>query len=304
MSGSPCTNLDKRTKDNGFVHRLNTTYKPNGDLLFYATWSRGFRPGGINRRGELPPYGADFLTNYELGTKISFGPGAHFNVTGYREDWDNIQLSFLGANGLTEIRNAGNARIWGFEADLLLRPLDGMTWSNGLAYNNARIRNDFCRIAVEDFDCTQAVDLDNDGVPEENARLADKGTRLPLTARWKANSRLRYEWEPALDMRAHVQGSLTYEGNRRRDLRDFENSLYGNMKAYTLIDAATGIDFGRWNAQLYVKNLFDTRGQITRNIQCVETTCGDPDNLTAIGGKIYTVVTRPRTIGLRMGYSF
>jgi len=32
--------------DSGFVHRLNLTYKPNDDLLFYATWSRGFRPGG------------------------------------------------------------------------------------------------------------------------------------------------------------------------------------------------------------------------------------------------------------------
>ena len=302
--GGPCNNVDKTTKGDGFVHRLNTTYKPNADLLFYATWSRGFRPGGINRRGILPPYKPDFLTNYEVGTKISFGRGAHFNITGYREDWEDIQLSFLGANGLTEIRNAGNARIWGFEADLLLRPAEGLTWSNGVSFNNAKLRNDFCRIAVPDFDCTQGVDLDGDGEIEENALLADKGTRLPLTARWKGNSRLRFEWVPAAAMRAHVQGSLTYEGNRRRDLRDFENSLYGNMKAYTLIDAATGVDFGAWNAQLYVKNLFDKRGQITRNIQCVETTCGDPDNQTAIGGKIYTVVTRPRTIGLRMGYRF
>ncbi len=28
------------------------------------------------------------------------------------------------------------------------------------------------------------------------------------------------------------------------------------------------------------------------------------DNQTGIGGKIYTVVARPRTIALRMGYSF
>ena len=41
---------DKRIKDSGFVHRLNLTYKPNDDLLFYGTWSRGFRPGGVNRR--------------------------------------------------------------------------------------------------------------------------------------------------------------------------------------------------------------------------------------------------------------
>ncbi len=293
--GEPCNNVDKTTKDNGFVNRLNATNKPNEDLLFYATWSKGFRPGGVNRRGTLPPYKPDFLVNYEAGAKFSFGNGAHFNVAGYRQDWNDIQLSFLGLNGLTENRNAGNARIWGVEADLLLRPLPGLSWSTGAAFNDAKMRNDFCLIANDDFDCA---------VPAgENQLLAPKGTRLPLTARWKANSRARYEWDLS-GMRAHVQGSITYEGNRRRDLRDFEQSIYGNMKAYTLVDAAAGVECGPWNVDLYVKNIFDVRGQITKGIQCVEAVCGDPDGLTPGGGKIYTAVTRPRTIGLRVGRRF
>jgi outer membrane receptor protein involved in Fe transport len=292
--GGPCNNVDKTTKDNGFVHRLNATYKPNDDLLLYATWSKGFRPGGVNRRGTLPPYKPDFLVNYEAGAKISFGNGAHFNVAGYRQDWNDIQLSFLGLNGLTEIRNAGNARIWGLEADLLLRPMPGLSWSTGAAYNNAKMRNDFCLIANDEFDCS---------VPGNNELLAEKGTRLPLTAKWKANSRARYEWDVS-GMRAHVQGSLTYEGSRRRDLRDFEQSIYGNMKAYTLVDAAAGVERGPWNVELYMKNIFDVRGQITKGIQCVEAVCGDPDGLTPGGGKIYTAVTRPRTIGLRIGRRF
>ena len=37
------------------------------------------------------------------------------------------------------------------------------------------------------------------------ALLAEKGTRLPLTAKWKLNSRLRYEWNLSGDMRAHAQ---------------------------------------------------------------------------------------------------
>ena len=40
--------------------------------MFYATWSEGFRPGGINRRGTLPPYMSDFLTNYEIGWKTDW----------------------------------------------------------------------------------------------------------------------------------------------------------------------------------------------------------------------------------------
>ena len=48
----------------------------------------------------------------------------------------------------------------------------------------------------------------------------------------------------------------------------------------------------------------DVRGQITKGIQCLETVCGDPDGLTPNGPKIYTTVSRPRTIGLRIGRKF
>jgi hypothetical protein len=70
LPGAPCNNLGvvsgnnvlpKRVKGNGTTHRLNLTWKPTDDLMVYATWSRGFRPGGINRRGTIPPYSPDYL---------------------------------------------------------------------------------------------------------------------------------------------------------------------------------------------------------------------------------------------------
>ncbi len=245
VSGSPCTNVDKRTKDSGFIHRLNLTYKPTKDALVYATWSRGFRPGGINRRGNLPPYQPDFITNYEIGTKLSFlNDRLRFNAAAYRLDWDDIQLSFLGANGLTEIRNAGNARIYGAEFDFYARPATGLTFNAGLAYNNAKLKNDFCRIANDDFDCTLEGP---DG--EENDKLADSGARLPLTARIKANVRARYEW-PLGEMRAHVQATGSYEGSRRRDLREVENDIYDNLRAFSQWDLGTGLKFGPWTGEL------------------------------------------------------
>ena len=63
VAGSPCTNVDKSTSDTDAIFKLNATYKINDDALVYATWSRGYRPGGVNRRGTLPPYGADELDN-------------------------------------------------------------------------------------------------------------------------------------------------------------------------------------------------------------------------------------------------
>jgi outer membrane receptor protein involved in Fe transport len=296
IDGSPCTNLDKRIKDTGFVHRLNATWKPNEDMLFYATWSRGFRPGGINRRGSIPPFDPDFLTNYEAGAKISFGTGSHFNFAIYQEDWKDIQLSFLGANGLTEVRNAGDARIRGFEADLFLRPMKGLTWSTGVSFNDAEMRQDFCYLNSFDPPCTD---------PDTGFDLgARKGTRLPLTAKWKGNSRIRYEWEAWSDVRANVQASISYEGDRTRDIRTEIQNIYGKMDAYTLVDIGAGIDKGPWNFDLFVKNLFDVRGQISKSLQCNELVCGDPFGATAIGGKVYTTVTRPRTIGLRVGRKF
>jgi hypothetical protein len=53
-----------------------------------------------------------------------------------------------------------------------------------------------------------------------------------------------------------------------------------------------------------VKNLFDKRGEISKSIQCNEQVCGDPGGDTDRGGKIYTTITRPRMIGLRLGTTF
>ncbi|HEX8216689.1 MAG TPA: TonB-dependent receptor [Allosphingosinicella sp.] len=299
VPGSPCTNLDKATTDTDFIHRVNVTYRMNEDARVYATWSRGFRPGGINRRGTLPPYGADYISNYELGLKTEwFDNRVRFNAAIYQLDWTDIQLSFLGANGLTEIRNAGNARIRGAEFDLLARPTEALTISAGAAFNDAQITEDFCLIANPEFNCT----LPGSG-GEENELLAPAGTRLPITARFKANARVRYEF-PLGGMEGHVQASAAYEGERTRDLRLAQRDVYGRLPAYTTVDLSAGVRNEQWSAEIFARNLFDERGALGSTIQCAELVCGDPDGVTDIGPKIYTVVARPRTIGIRVGRRF
>ena len=293
---SPCTNLDKETSDTDFIHRLNLTWRITDDHLLYATWSRGFRPGGLNRRGTLPPYGADFISNYELGLKTSWADNrVRFNVALYQLDWDNIQLSFLGQNGLTEIRNAGNARIRGIEFDLSARPVPGLTLSLGGAYNDAEITEDFCLIANPQFDCTLGADLDGDGIPEPNALLAPAGTRLPITARFKGNARIRYEFDAGNEWEGHVQLTASHEGSRTRDLRLAQRDIYGNLRATNIVDFSTGLRRGDWNADFFVRNVFDARGALGSAIQCNEAVCGP---------KIYTFVNTPRTIGIRVGRRF
>lgn len=291
VPGSPCTNVDKTTSDSDAIWKLNATYRVSDNALVYATWSRGFRPGGINRRGTLPPYGPDTLDNYELGWKTNIGP-VRFNGAIYQQDWSGIQLSFLGANGLTEIRNAGLARIRGAEVDIGFRA-GGFSLNAGASYNDAEIRRDFCRIANATFDCTTAG----------NSLLAPAGTRLPVTAKFKGNAVARYEF-PLGGLDGHVQFAANHIGKRRSDLRTAENAIKGFFDAYTTADLSAGIKGEGWAAELYATNVFNSNGVINSGVQCVETTCGDPGNGSGTGGVFYDVVVRPRIVGLKLTKDF
>ncbi|KRA81661.1 TonB-dependent receptor [Altererythrobacter sp. Root672] len=293
VEGSPCTNLDKTTSDTDFIHKLNLTYKITPDIMTYATWSRGFRPGGINRRGTLPPYGPDELDNYELGLKTTFGD-VRFNLAVYQQDWNGIQLSFIGANGLTEIRNAGIARIRGAEFDFGYYA-NGVSLSLGGSYNDADIRRDFCAIANDEFDCT---------TPTDNELLAPAGTRLPTVPKFKGNFVARYEIPVFNDWTAHVQGAATYVGDRRSDLRTLQNEIKGTIPSYATADFSIGISNDTYRLELYATNLFDGNGRLDTSLQCQETVCGDPDGLTAGGGVFYDAVIRPRVVGLKFGSDF
>ncbi len=305
VEGSPCTNVDKTTSDTDAIYKVNATYKITDDALVYATWSQGFRPGGVNRRGTLPPYRPDQLENYEFGWKTTFGP-LRFNGAVYQLDWNDIQLSFLGANGLSEVRNAGIARIRGIEMDLGYRS-GGFTLNLGGSYNDAKIRRDFCKIAVADFDCTIDVDLDGSGAidasNEENATLAPSGTRLPVTAKFKGSAIARYEF-PVGNWNAHVQAAVNHIGGRRSDLRPLQNGIKGFLDAYTTADFSLGMKSDVYRVELFATNLFNSNGVINSGVQCVETTCGDPDGVSATGGVIYDAVIRPRIIGIKVGMDF
>ncbi len=292
LNGAPCTNVNKSTSDTDAIFKVNATYKFNDDALIYATWSRGFRPGGINRRGTLPPYGPDQLDNYEIGWKLGSN-GLRVNGAIYQEDWNNIQLSFLGANGLTEIRNAGIARIRGIEAEIGYRA-GGLSFSTGFSYNDAEIRRNFCRIANATFDCTTAG----------NALLAPAGSRLPVTPKFKGNGLIRYEF-PLGSWDGHFQFAVNRTSQRRSDLRVTQNRIKGNLDGYTTADFSIGMKDDAWSVEAYVTNLFDTRGVINTGVQCLETVCGTGVTArTPTGGAFYDTLIKPRIIGLKVSRDF
>jgi len=62
---SPCTNLNQTVDESGHTERVSISYKFDPSRMVYATYSTGFRPGGVNRVFDaaigkiFPPYQPD-----------------------------------------------------------------------------------------------------------------------------------------------------------------------------------------------------------------------------------------------------
>jgi len=290
VPGSPCTNLGdfvdgkvvpRSVKGSGITHRLNLNWKVTEDHLVYATWSKGFRPGGINRRGTLPPYDEDTLTNYELGFKTSWPGRLTVNGALFWQDWKRFQYSFLGENSFTEIHNGPNARIKGAELDVSWRPVPGLSLTGSAAYADAKVRSDVC-----EFDDPTGV------CAFPNTVVAPAGTRLPVTPKFKASATGRYEF-PFGAGRAHVQTVLTHQSASSADLRVGPAAVLGRLRPYSMADFAFGMEWGKMTGEIFLENAFDKRAELTRFQQCGQ--C----NL-----RVYVVPYRPRTLGIRVGTRF
>ncbi|MGY4398681.1 iron complex outermembrane receptor protein [Sphingomonas sp. UYAg733] len=293
VAGGPCTNLgvfNTRTggvdpvdaSGQGFTHRLNLTWKPTEDILLYGTWSRGFRPGGINRRADVQPYAADYLTNYELGAKTTlFGGLLRLNGAIYQQKWNRFQFSFLGDNSFTEIHNGPNARIRGIEMDANLST-GGLTLTAAGSYTDAKTTQLLCTFDDPTYQCG--------GDPANVA--ARVGTRLPITPRFKVNGTARYT-VPLGDAKAYVQGLVAHQSSASADIREAAATSFGRIKASTTANFAVGADFGKFSLEIFAQNAFNERAELTRT-----QACGNCGRRTTV------VYSTPRTIGVRAGAKF
>jgi outer membrane receptor protein involved in Fe transport len=304
VAGAPCTNLGVYTNGGvipveasgqGVTYRFNLSWKPRPGLLMYGTVSRGFRPGGINRRADVSPYAADFLTNYEVGAKTTWlGGKLRFNAAFYRQDWDKFQFSFLGQNSFTEIHNGPNARIWGAEFDSSLT-LGGLSLTASGSYTDAKTTKNLCLFDDPTFTC---ADTGNG-----NMISAPKGTRLPITPKVKLNGTARYT-VPMGDAKIYGQGVVSYQSSASSDIRTaiyetFSGNVIspaaqlGRLKAFTTANFALGAEFKNFDIELFIENAFDTRGQLSRFQEC-----------GSCGQRPYIVPIRPQTVGVRLGSKF
>lgn len=99
-------------------------YTPNDDLLFYLTYSTGYKGGGFedtpaNAIAAAISYDPETVVNIELGGKIDFLDGrARLNLAAFSMDYDDLQVTQTDTNCLCSVTdNAASARILGVEAE-------------------------------------------------------------------------------------------------------------------------------------------------------------------------------------------
>ena len=121
-------------------------FKVTDDNLIYASYSRGYKSGGINP--PLQPifavpesFGPESIDAFEVGTKNTFMNGAlQVNLTGFYYKYSGLQLSRIIAR--TSVNDTIDANIWGLELESIIRPSDNWLINLGLSYLNAKVAGD------------------------------------------------------------------------------------------------------------------------------------------------------------------
>jgi iron complex outermembrane receptor protein len=308
------------------IYKASIDWKASSDLLFFASYSEGFRPPVTNRVGgglasnqqgafdgfRIPVYSeTDTLTNYEVGMKGDFFDGVlRVNATGFFSDIEDLQTSRFDPTNVSFLvftDNVGDAEIKGIDGDI--------TW---LATDNLVLDASF-----------SLLDTELTSVNSELAGIAPPvGSELPYSASFSGNIRARYFYEMDNGLTGFVNGSLVYTGDRLASmtmdafvLEDTTRLVYGTgsglsiqkeadvfegvnytdtngdlfaggryiQDSYVLANVAFGITNDEWKAEIFIDNLFDERA------------------ILHVDNQQFTpkvVTNRPRTIGFRLSYDF
>jgi len=131
-----------------FTPRVGLEFKPDQDLLVFATWTRGFKSGGWSARvtaaEEFFDFDPETLDSFELGLKSTVAGGrGTVNLTGFYYDYKNIFNTGTAPNGSFGIA-ISDAKIYGIELETNWQLADGVRAFGNLAWQG----NDLARPAA------------------------------------------------------------------------------------------------------------------------------------------------------------
>jgi outer membrane receptor protein involved in Fe transport len=131
--------------------------------------------------------------------------------------------------------------------------------------------------------------------------IAPDKARLPYTPPFKSNVTARYAFD-LMGWDAHAQGSLVYQNRTQVGLRTSDVDLLGSMPGYAVTDLSAGVEKDRTSVEVYVKNVFNSHGQVNRYTPCTVEVCAA--DVPGIPKAVYVVPIQPMTLGVRFGQKF
>ena len=127
-----------------FTGRAVIDWQITPDNLLYASYSRGYKSGGINP--PLQPifavqeqFDPEFVNAFEIGSKNQFGM-LTLNLTAFYYQYQSLQLSRIVAR--TSVNDNVDANIWGVEIEGIVRPSRELTINMGFSYLNTEVSSD------------------------------------------------------------------------------------------------------------------------------------------------------------------
>ena len=313
--------LDRKTYS-GFKSRVNITYHITPDIMAYATWSQGFRPGGFNRSGGAVAPGAggvkqfnkplsyapDSLTNNEVGVKGTFfDDRLQLNLSAYYMIWDNVQFLFFNPTyfgNTTFGLNGPNFDDQGVEAQFVAKVIDGLTVQGSGDFDQNTVNSSRCLVdnipGTAGFNSciTQIIPKGSTALVPLANPFGTPGGVAAFSPKYQGNLRGRYDWTMRnynffASLGANYTGSMfnqpsTYADGSTAGPIPTTTFLRYKQSAYTLIDAAIGVSLDKWTAQIYGENL------------------GKADSSTFTSSAQFIkseVPLHPRVVGLKFGYN-
>ena len=284
--------LPKNKRDNesnsDFVPKVSIKYNINDDMMVYALYSEGYRPGGVNRGRSSAPiypdkYDADFLLNTEIGFKSTLADGnVRLNVTYFTMDWENYQIELVDPSNLP-CNTAG-----AYPA-----PACGQPWQKVVAnLGDATSSGLQLEVLAAINDSTELGWNSQWGDSKTNTELADgsapAGSRLPQVPEFKANLWIdkSFNFSALGATEGFARASLSYTGDT---VSAVQPDYSYNQASFTIADVKVGIMGDDWELDIFVNNLTDERAEIAVNDWYFDFFFGNARQYT----------NRPREMGIR-----
>ena len=309
-------------EDKVTIPKISLKYDLNEDTMAYALFTRGKRPGGVNRSRGNPyfpnAYNPDIMDNTEAGIRSTFGEGrGRFNLTAYYMKWDQYQLEQVDPSSTNCDANGAVAAITGLAPDSSVKTAGvcGQPWQN-LVANTGQAHIAGVNVDVEyaltenitfgiNYERMEAMtDSEHNLDTDETTMELLKNKRLPLVpenkgslwATWSAPSTVFGSVYKYIRFQASTQGGII--NKLEEDSLNSSANPQHRVKGYGIADIRTGLQGEDWEVAAYINNLTDERAHYTWGTGDF----GWGQASSKPGGRTHNVdayTNRPREFGIR-----